>query len=144
MKKPGFAPAILFTASAALAHTGVKDKTVLAWMEGMTAISGEVKTLTRMARGQIDYDATTAEASIKAMQAEAQRIPALFEDKALDPKSESSPAIWTDWDRFAGYADDLDTALGAADTSSPAAIRAALGDIGTPCRACHEAFRIEQ
>ena len=144
MRKPGLALAILFTASTALAHTGVKDKNVLAWMDGMQGISDEVKILTRMARGQIPHDTAAAKAAIATMQDEARRIPDLFEKKANDPKSEARPRIWKDWENFVGHAEDLDVALMNADTSSPSAIGLSMREIGKPCRACHKAFRAEK
>ncbi len=128
-------------ASAALAHTGVKDPQVLARMDGMKAMAGDLKTLGQMAKGVVTYDAETATAALASLKTQTNRIPALFSPQAQDPKSEAIPAIWTDSDGFAARAAQMATALDTTDVSSPEAIGASLRAIGS---AYHEGYRVKE
>ena len=135
---------LAFAATAALAHTGVKDPQVMARMNGMKTMGGELKTLGQMARGITTYDATKARAALAALKDETSQIPVLFEPEATDPKSESLPAIWTDPKEFAAHTSSVSQALDAADISSPDAIATSLRAIGAACSACHEDYRIKK
>jgi len=133
--------AALLAATAALAHSGVKDPQVKARMEGMGVLGAQTKIVSQMAKGTAPFDAAKARTAIELMQAETQRVPALFEAEADDPKSEAKPAIWTDWAAFTARTDALSNALDAADVTSPDALNATLRKIGTTCGGCHQQFR---
>ena len=133
--------AAVMAASVALAHSGVKDPTVMARMMGMEAIAAASKTLGDMARGRADFDATKAEAARTDLIRHAGEISTLFEVPATDPKSEALPAIWEDFADFTAKGDMLRAAAEALDTSSAASIGAGMRDIGTTCRSCHSAYR---
>ncbi len=128
-------------ASAAFAHTGVKDPQVMARMDGMVVLGDNTKVLSQMARGIVAYDRKAAEAAIAALTEETARVPALFEPKAADPKSESKPEIWSDWEGFLAEVKGLQTVLTSVDVSSSDALATAVRDIGRSCGSCHEAYR---
>ena len=133
--------AVLLVATAALAHSGVKDPQVKARMAGMSVLGEETKVLGQMAKGATPFNAAKAQAAITKMQVEAKRIPALFEPQADDPKSESKPAIWTDWAKFQAHVTALTDALARADVSKPGSLNASVRAIGGACGACHKQFR---
>jgi len=60
-------------------------------------------------------------------------------------KTRAKPEIWSDWAGFEAKAkalDDAATVLTAAAAGNDlAAIKAAAGDVGKACKACHEAYR---
>lgn len=132
-----------FAATAALAHVGVKDPQVMARMNGMKTMAGDLKTLGQMARGITDFDEATASAALASLKAENNRIPALFAPEASDPKSEALPTVWSDPEGFAQHTAEMGAVLDATRTSSPADIAASMRAIGTACSACHEEYRIE-
>lgn len=133
--------AALLAATAALAHSGVKDPQVKARMDGMAAQGTQTKVLGQMAKGAAPFDASKAQAAIRALKTEAKRIPALFQHQADDPKSEAKPDIWTNWPAFTERGDTLYDALAAADVTTPDALTRSVRTIGAACGACHKQFR---
>ena len=130
---------ILFTTTAA-AHEGVKAPAVMARMNGMSEIGDATKVLGQMAKGAVAFDASAAQGAARTIAEEAARIPALFEARADDPKSEALPAIWERFEDFSGLARDLERAAGV-EIATPDALGPAFQAIGAACKACHEDYR---
>lgn len=128
------------TATLALAHAGVKDPDVMARMEGMKAMGAAEKTLRRMSRGQITFDATEAQAAREVLAREAPRVVPLFEPQADDPLTEALPTIWTAFDDFAEHAEALEQAVANLDVSSLGRLQATLRPVGQACGTCHDAY----
>lgn len=131
------------TATAALAHSGVTNKAVKAWMQTMSAIGQNTKVLGTMSKGVAEFDALEARRAAKAIAQKAGQIPELFKTPASDPKSEALPVIWQDFEDFSAKATDLrQSALRAAATiRTRSDLRAAMTEIGGACQACHKAYR---
>ncbi|GEM_PF-2710436 len=129
-------------ATVAIAHTDVNDPHVKARMAGMMTMASELKTLGQMAKGEVAFDETSATTALAALQAETDRIVALFETQANDPKSEASPAIWDDREGFAQRAAEMATVLNDISVSSSEETMAAMRIIGPACLACHKDYRI--
>lgn len=127
-------------ATAALAHQGVDDPQVLARMQHMERLAESTKTIGRMAKAEVAFDAQAANTALAAISTEARDIPDYFEDEADDPKSEARPEIWQDWQTFAALSEKLADAA-TQDIASEGDLRPALAEIGAACRACHETFR---
>lgn len=144
MKKTLAILVILAGASAALAHTGVKNKIVLERMDGMKALAEQVKVLGDMAKGKTAFDATRAAAAKASLIEQAAKVTAEFEAPEQDPKSEALPVIWSDWDGFVDDARALEDAVAALDTGSLDAVRAGLGAVGKGCSGCHEGYRLDK
>ncbi|MEL7461340.1 MAG: cytochrome c [Pseudomonadota bacterium] len=130
----------ILTATLALAHVGVKDPKVIAWMAGMKEMGAAEKSLARMARGQIAFDPGQAQAAMEVLAREAPQVVPLFETPADDPKSEALPAIWTAFDDFKAKAAALETAVAAGDVSTPEALARTARAIGATCGACHDLY----
>lgn len=125
---------------AALSHSGVQNPAVMTRMHGMSDLAAQTKVLGDMAKGKTTFDAQTAHAATQAIQAEAARIPSLFQPRETDPQSEALPSIWTSFDSFTALAADLQDAAGQ-DVSTPQALAQTLGAIGQTCAACHKSYR---
>lgn len=129
-------------AGAALAHSGVKNPTVMARMMLMEQIGQATGTLGKMAKGTIPFDATQADQARAVLERTAGEIPAAFEANETDPKSESLPQIWTDWAGFTAQANAMQAAARALRTDTLDDLRAGMDAIGQSCGQCHKAYRI--
>ncbi len=143
MKQVVTAVMLVAIGTAALAHSGVKDKNVKARMDVMKAIGAQTKVLGSMAKGKTAFDAAAANAAVDQIAKHSAQVPALFETQASDPKSEASPAIWGDWSDFTALANNsTNTAMGLAGTiSTKADLGPALKKLGATCKACHSKYR---
>lgn len=135
---------IILTASAALAHSGVKDPNVMARMNLMGEVKDNMGVLGGMAKGKMAFDADKAAMAKAGLIANAQAIPAAFEINAMDPKSEALPAIWENWEDFVTKASAMETAVGTLDVSSAEAIQGGLRSVGGSCGGCHKSYRIDK
>lgn len=132
---------LVFVATAAAAHNGVKNPAVKARMHAMDVISENMKTIGKMAQRQVTFDADAARAAVDEIALQAAQIPSLFEAQETDPKSEAKPEIWTNWDDFVAQSNALNSAAQGVDASSPDALGRGLATIGGTCRSCHMQYR---
>jgi cytochrome c556 len=135
--------------AAALAATGAyakgdrTDPNAIARSETMRAIGGAIGALGKMAKGEMPYDATAAQAAKDAVIAAAAATPEAFMTQGdADPASEAKAELWANWDDFALKATALGDAANAMDVSSVETIGAGLGPLGGACKACHTAYRM--
>lgn len=135
------AAAGILSAGMAFAHTGVKDPNVKAWMDGMSELASETKSLGLMVRGQADFDPEAATAALAEIEHHARNIPDLFETRASDPTSEAVDSIWTNWNDFVLKSGALADAAAMADPEDIDSLRMAFGSIGQACKACHADYR---
>lgn len=130
-------------AGVALAHTGVKNMTVMKRMEAMKSIGEDTKVLGQMAKGERTFNAEAAREAALAIARHAAETPALFKEKAEDPKDEAKPVIWESFEDFTAKAVSLEKVAKrlAGSVESVDDVRAGLGQIGGACKACHEVYR---
>lgn len=133
----------LLTATTALAHQGVKNRAVLARMNGMSAIAENIKVLGAMAKGKVAFDQEAARSAAEAIAQHAGEAPALFAAREDDPKSEARPVIWDDFEDFTAQAEELEEIASglAVSLASPDDLGPALQKLGANCRSCHEVYR---
>lgn len=119
------------------------DPDVNARQEAMGLIGSNVKKLSTMAKGEVDFDAAAAQAAFAAIAEKAQMVPALFESPSnSDPEAEAKDTIWENWDDFVAKAGVLQAAAEAgAGVDSPEALGAAMGPVGEACKACHSTYK---
>lgn len=129
-------------ATIAFAHDGVKNPAVMARMQAMTTISVNMKALVSMAKGQVAFDAGTANAALDVIAQTAATVPGLFEAEEDDPKSAAAAEIWFNWDDFVAKAGTLETAAAAASITNAADLGPALGSVGGTCKACHTDYKL--
>jgi len=128
-------------AGATMAHQGVSNPNVKAWMHAMGHAGDASKTLGNMAKGKVPFDASIAKTAKAQLIDVSLSFPKLFEVNAADPVSEALPAIWEDYSDFIEKAEAMTAAAKALDVSSPTAIGQSLKTLGGTCRSCHKAYR---
>jgi cytochrome c556 len=110
----------------------------------MKAIGGHLKALGAVAKGEMAPDAGTV-VHAESLAAMSHTVKLLFAQELISDKSRAKPEIWSDWAGFSKAADDLSMATAAvveaAKGGDPAAIGAALGDVGKACGGCHKPYR---
>ncbi|MFY0594908.1 MAG: cytochrome c [Cognatishimia sp.] len=126
---------------AALAHQGVKDAKVKAWMHAMMQAGQASKTLGNMAKGTAAFDADQAADAQAILIEVSAAIPTLFEVKSDDPVSEALPAIWEDYADFTGKAEAMKAASETLDVSSAETLTAGMRSLGRSCGGCHQSYR---
>lgn len=141
MKRLGILVVLAGLGSAAWAHSDVKSPTVLARMEGMTAMSASIKELVNIYRSSANFDADRAGELVEQLRVEAAAIPEHFEKQETEPASEAKPLIWEEWDRFAEMAEALSQATLAMDASSAKGVQDGVQKLSVLCRDCHQQFR---
>ena len=135
---------LVFGATAALAHSGVKNAAVKARMDLMVEVKEATGLLGRMAKGAIPFDAAQAETARAALQTHATQIPAMFEARETDPMTEALPTIWTDWEGFVAVSRQMETAAAAMQTGSLEGVQQGMRALGQSCAACHQDYRIDK
>ena len=130
-------------ASAATAHQGVKNPAVMARMEAMSGVAGEMKILGDMAKGARPFDREIARAAASRVAGYAAETPALFKPREDDPKSEARMEIWDDFSDFTAKAGDMERVATkhAAGIETMGDIKTALAELGRTCTACHKPYR---
>ncbi len=104
----------------------------------MKDMGKSMKTLVPMFKGEVPYDAETVKAAALVIQEHSgPALTELFPEGSTGPNSYALPAIWTDWDRFANLAADLNLyaqgLVAAADNPIvPAGEAAGGGTLGAP------------
>lgn len=134
---------LAFAATATVAHEGVQNPAVLERMNGMSAIAKGVEVIGQMAKGATAFDQLAARSAAAEIARHASEAPALFKAREDDPKSESLPAIWEDFDDFTAKSLELETIATELSVSitTPEDLRTALRDLGNNCKSCHEIYR---
>lgn len=141
------AVAIAAVGASALAQTP-SDQAVNARKSLMHVMAFNLGQLGAMAKGQMPYDAKAAQAAAGNIAKLATIDQAALWMKGTDhdayPKSHALPAIWqNEPDFLAGFA-KLASAAGAAEKTvggGADTLKAALGQIGGACGACHKTYR---
>ena len=131
-------------ATIALAHEGatgvVKER-----MDLMKDQRDAMKTIGEMAKGKTPFDAAKASEAAREIETTAKKIHRLFPEGTDGGHSEALPAIWGQWDRFSGDADDLADVAGALASSLNDATRddwkAEFKRVTNACKSCHQDFR---
>ena len=128
----------------ALAHEGatgvVKER-----MDLMKGQQDAMKLIGEMAKGKTPFDAAKASAAAREIETTAKQIHKLFPEGSDGGPSEALPAIWGQWDRFSGDADDLAEVAGALvnsfDGSTHDDWKAEFKRVTNACKSCHQDFR---
>ena len=109
---------IATTTVAAIAHSGatgvVKER-----MDAMGEMQNSLETLTKIMRGQQEYDAAAVKAHAATIKSHAgESLTEKFPEGSTDHPSEALPAVWTDWERFSELAQRLETLAGGLESAA--------------------------
>ena len=132
---------LILAMAGGVAYAAATDPHVLARQHLMDANGAALKTLGGMAKGDIAFDATAAEAAKQSLIINAAGIEAAWKVNATDPESNSKPEIWDNMADFVAKGNALGTAAAALDTTSLDGVKAGLDGIGGACGACHKAYK---
>ncbi len=143
------AAAILVPADGLAQEADPADKAIKTRQGFMQLVLWSAGPLFGMAKGDVAYDAATAEAHAANLKALTQfSFPSLFVEgtskEARPGKTRALPAIWADNAKFAATFADLGAAADKLVTQAGAGqpeLAAAVGELGGACGACHKGFR---
>jgi len=103
----------------------------------------QLRALTAMARGQVPFNAATAQAALQRLEQNASQTPALFPAGSHQGKTAALPVIWerkADFDaRAVKLQQDARAAQGA--VTDQASLQAAIQRVGQNCGGCHDTYR---
>lgn len=136
--------ALAFAASAASADP-IADRQAVMKERGKI-----VGTLSKMVKGEQDFDAALVLSSLQVLQENAEK----FDAEALFPAgtetggdTTAAPKIWEDMAGFKAAEDKYLADVKAANAAAPAdleALKVQLGAVGKNCASCHQTFRIKK
>ena len=95
----------------------------------MDTMAQNMKLLTNMAGGKMDFSAGDAEAAKAEVLAASKKIPDLFKGHDMDPASDALPVIWTQWDDFTKTANAARMVVELIDTDTQDQLKASLGQV---------------
>ena len=134
---------IAFLALPVFAHEGVKNDAVKQRMQLMTVIKDTMAKIGAMARGLDPFTEESAANAKQTLLLAAADIEVKFKLNETDPLSESSPAIWENWEDFVSKSEDFEFALEGIETSTLIDLRSSLGNVGATCGSCHQKYRMK-
>ncbi|RWM05593.1 MAG: cytochrome C556 [Mesorhizobium sp.] len=144
MRKLVLAISMLALVGSAAFADPVQDRQAL--MKERGKLAGQ---LSKVVKGEEDFDATAVLTTLKALQANAERFDAekLFPAGSDKGDTTAAPKIWEDMAGFKATEDKLLTNVKAAVASPPTdvdALKAQLNTIGGDCGTCHQSYRIKK
>lgn len=144
MQKLLLALATLALSASAASADPIADREAI-----MKERGGLVGGLTRIVKGEVDFDAASVLATLKKLQANAHGydVDALFPAGSDVGKTSASPKIWQDMAGFkaevAKFNEIVDKEV-AAPPQDVAGLRATVAAIGAECSSCHQSWRIKK
>jgi cytochrome c556 len=113
----------------------------------MTVMASHFGRVAAMANGRVPFDAKAA-ADNAELAATMSKLPFVAFIPGTDKgETKAEAKIWNEPDKFKAAAEQMQTEMAklntAAKTGSLDAIKAAVGDTGKSCKACHDAYRKE-
>ena len=113
----------------------------------MKQVGGAIGSVSKMAKGQMDFDAAAAIAAFTTMNTVAQDFGNhLPEGSESGFETEASPKIWSDRAGFDAILVELADASAAAIAAAPqdaGSLGPLLGPIGKTCGTCHKGYRVK-
>lgn len=112
----------------------------------MKKIGGSVGLMASIAKGDKPYDAAALKSALSTISETAKAFPDHFKPGSDKTDTAASPKIWENAADFRSHADKLSAdadALSMQLPADPAAIGAALKQLGAECSSCHQAYRLK-
>jgi cytochrome c556 len=140
---------VLGAGYALTAYSQVKpEQLVKQRQSAMTLIAKYFGPLGGMLKGAVPYNADVVARNAAYLDVLSQMPWDGFAESTKGVKSAALPVAFTDGAKFKQAQDQLRTAVGALNTAAKggneAAVKAAIGDVGKACGACHDNFREKQ
>ena len=113
----------------------------------MTMMAAHFGRVAAMANGRIPFDAKTAGDNAEIATIVSKLPFAGFVEGTDKGETKAEPKIWTELDKFKGAASKMQEEMAklnvAAKSGNLDSIKAAVGETGKSCKACHDAYRKE-
>ena len=112
-------------------------------MSAMKEMASSMKKLGAILKGKKIFDKSEVFNITQNISVIASKVPALFKEEEMDPKSKARPEIWFNYPDFVLKAKSLEQT--ASDLhkkiSYPQDIKLAMRQIGKMCKSCHELYK---
>jgi len=110
------------------------------------AMGDDTRPLAAMLKGEAPFDLAGVKVALKTQIDAADKLKDLFPDNARTGKTEASPRIWAEKERFLGLFARLGADARAADAAivDEASFKATLPGLLADCKACHDDFRVKK
>lgn len=114
--------------------------------QAMKSVSAAAREGAAIAKGDVAFDATKAQAVFKTFADTAKKMPALFPDSSkTGGETTAAPKIWEDQAGFkVAFAKFEADATAGANVTDLAGFRTAFGAATKNCGACHESYRVKK
>lgn len=114
---------------------------------GMTLMAAHFGRVAAMANGRVPFDAATAQANADIVLTLSKLPFAGFVEGTATGDTKAKPEIWSEPDKFKAGATKMQDEVAklnlAAKTGNLDQIKAAVGEVGKSCKACHDNYRKE-
>lgn len=114
----------------------------------LTLMGSHMGRMQPVIKGQAPYDAAAIKANVAVLSTLSTLPWAGFTADSKSVNSEAKPEIWSDAAGFKAAQDKFNQAMtkltAAADSGDLDKVRAAYGDVGASCKACHDSYRVKK
>ena len=127
----------------AFGHSDTSDPLVKARMANMKVIAASMKSLAKVSRGRVPFEANEVKEILSRIEKSAAMTPATFEVYATDPTSEAATEIWDNFEDFTAKASNLEVTANKflMMVESKEQVGDALKALGATCKSCHSKYR---
>lgn len=139
--------------SSSIAFAAGHGDAINARKAAMKEVGGAMGALSKMAKGEMEFDAAVAVASFEKMNEVSKTFGDYFpegSETGMDSEGKettAAPKIWEDMAGFEAAIDKFETDTAAAVAAAPQSVEELgplLGSVGGNCKACHETYRIKK
>ena len=142
------ASALVLGTAVVLTTAAIGAENPLANRQGvMKNVGAAMGALSKMAKGEMDFNADVAVMALRVMNAGSYGYGELFPAGSEGGETEASPKIWEDSAGFQAAVVKFQTDTAAAIATPPTSkeeLGTALGAIGGNCSGCHESYRVQK
>ena len=112
----------------------------------LKGMGDEARPLAAMLKGEAAFDLARVAAALKVHAEGAEALKALYPDNSRTGKTEASPRIWVEKERFLGLYTQLatDAKAAAAAITDEASFKAQFPKVLSDCKACHDDYRVKK
>jgi cytochrome c556 len=112
----------------------------------LKGMGDEARPLAAMLKGEAGFDLARVKAALKIHAEGAEKLKDLYPDNSRTGKTEASPRIWVEKERFLGLYAKLAADAKAAEASiaDEASFKAQFPKVLADCKACHDDYRVKK
>jgi len=138
--------AVLGVALVAATAVTAADNPIASRQTIMKNVGASMGGLGKMAKGELEFDAVTAEFALRTLNVASHGYGELFpEGSDTGAENRAAPEIWSDRAGFDAEIAKLQESTGAAVAAPPTSVEElgqTLASVGDSCKTCHEGFRL--